>query len=225
MIKEELKALYLGRRLSMAEIAKELGTTHATVLYWLKKHGVKRRSWSESTYLKLNPEGNPFDIPDELSPRQRELLIVGLLLFWTEGNKGQLAVRLANLDPRMLQLFLMFLREVCHVRENRVHLYVRVHRQFALAPARRYWTRQLRVAASRVHVYRHTDARSKAEKQWSPYGLATLQVHSSKLKAWLDREIETYLCTLLGPLPTRVSELLERKQLLLNGKRLHGPHR
>jgi hypothetical protein len=188
-----LEELYYHRRLSMTEVAQRLKTTHATVLYWLKKHGMPRRSWSESIYAKQNPGGHPFIIPAVLSVRQRELARAGFLLYWAEGAKSREATRLANLDPRMLQLFLKFLREVCGVSEARLRLSVRVYKQFSLRAAKAYWARTLRLPASRVFVYRHTDQRSRHVRQRSRYGLATLEFPSTTFKAWLDRSIETYV--------------------------------
>ena len=54
---------------------------------------------------------------------------------------------------------------------------------------------------TQAHVYRHTDQRSKAHKQWAKYGLATLEFHNTKLKQWLDYAIEAYLKRMLihGP--------------------------
>jgi len=177
----------------MMEMAQELRTTHAIVLYWLKKHGIPRRSWSERTYCKLNPDGDPFAIPSRLSARQRELLNAGILLYWAEGKKNGGTIQIANLDARMLQLFVTFLREVCCVNERRLFLYVRVHRQYSLRAARRYWIRALGLRPANVLVYPHTDTRSDASKQWSRHGIATLNFNNTKLKMWLKQAIETYV--------------------------------
>lgn len=188
----------------MAEIAEKLQTTHATVLYWLKKYQIPRRTWRESAYVKQNPSGDPFRIPKTLTARQQELMAAGLLLYWAEGSKTDSATRIANLDQRMLELFARFLRDVCHVDEQRLSLYVRVHKRFVLESARRYWSRHLHLPLSRVLVYPHSDSRSKAYQQWSSYGLATLEFHNTKFKQWLDTAIEHY-----------VNKRLE----------VHGPHR
>lgn len=55
----------------------------------------------------------------------------------------------------------------------------------------------LKLPLNRVHMYRHTDKRSKAHKQWSPYGLAILEFHSSKFKQWFDRAMAAYASYLL----------------------------
>lgn len=193
MRKTQLEELYQRRHLSMVQIARRLQTTPAAVLYWLKKHRISRRSWSESAYVKLNPNGDPFMIPPVLSKRQRELVRAGLLLYWAEGAKGRSVTRLANLDPRMLQLFLAFLREVCGAQESRLRLSVRVYREFSLDAAKSYWARLLRLPVSRIFVYPHTDRRSQRSRQWSRSGLATLEFPSTKFKAWLDAAIETYV--------------------------------
>lgn len=174
----------------MMEAANELKVTHATVLYWCKKFNISRRSWKESTYIKQNPQGDPFFISRKLSLKGKALLNAGLLLYWAEGNKGQSSVRLANLDHRMILLFLRFLREICHINEHRLFLYVRVYKKFSLESAHQYWSKYLNIPASRIFVYPHTDKRSKRTRQWSKYGIATLEFHNIKLKQWLDSSIE-----------------------------------
>ena len=201
-----LRNLYCGRRLSMMQMAEALGTTHATVLYWLKKYGIQRRSWSESTYVKRNPNGDPFSIPFKLTRRQQDLMVGGLLLYWAEGNKRGSSLAIGNLDPRMLRLFLAFLREVCFVDERRISLFVRVHKQFSCSAARRFWSCQLGLPLARVFMYPHTDTRSKADEQWSPYGIATLQFSNTKLKAWLSTRIERYIERQLQGGPRRYPE-------------------
>ncbi|MEK6538307.1 MAG: hypothetical protein AAB929_03575 [Patescibacteria group bacterium] len=198
MIIEKLRELYCDRRFSMMEVANEFKTTHARVYYWLRKYGISRRSWSDSAYVKQNPNGDPFTIPKKFSNRQQELLKAGLLLYWAEGNKGKDAIRIANLDSRMLILFLEFLREVCLVDEQRIYVYVRVQRNFSLDDARQYWANILHLPTSRIYVYPHTDKRSKLIQQKSRHGIATLEFHSTKLKQWLDAAMEKYIEKLMN---------------------------
>jgi hypothetical protein len=197
MQEKELKELYCGRRLSMMEVANELNVTQAKVFYWLKKLDIPRRSWRESTYVKLNPQGDPFVILDRFDTIERELLTAGLLLYWAEGSKGKGAIRITNLDHRMLKVFLNFLRKICNVEENRLYLYVRVYKEFSLVEARKYWSNLLNIPSQKVFIYPHTDTRSKKNKQWSQYGIATLEFHNTKLKQWLDASIEELIQKLL----------------------------
>lgn len=226
----KLRQLYCDQKLSMAQIAAALGTTHATVLYWLKKHGVARRTWSESTYAKLNAERDPFTIPETLTPRQQALLQAALMLYWAEGSKAPGRLRITNLDHRMLQVFAAFLRQVCHINEKRLRLYVRVYETFDKRAAKSYWVKLLGLPTSQVFVYPHLDRRSKPSQQWSPYGIATLEFHSTKLRQWVDQMTEDVIREQLSndvdemrdePFPTRVGNrlapLFERYPVLSGG--------
>ena len=193
MDKQTLQTLYCERKLSMMQVAAALGVTHAAVLYWLRRHGIPRRSWSESTYLKLNPLGDPFSIPDELTTGQQKLLLASLMLYWGEGSKSTGNIQIANLDYRVLQVFVKFLREVCGVNEARLKVYVLLHRSLQLSEARQYWASQLKLPLSQVLVYHHRDERSKPKQEWSKYGIATLGFHSTKLKRWLMAVLDSQI--------------------------------
>ena len=178
----------------MADIAKQLKTTHAKIYYWLKKHGIQRRSRSESSYIKQNPNGDPFRIKEKLNDKEKELLISGLMLYCAEGHRtNKHSVQLANLDHRILKVFAEFLRKICGMHKNKIGLYVQLYRKFNQGEARNYWSRVLRIPKPQIFVYPHTDKRSKIKGQRSRFGIARLQVHNYKLKNWIDRESAYYL--------------------------------
>lgn len=62
----------------MTEIGQKLGISSHKIVYWMKKHRLKRRSRSEATYVKRNPNGDPFCIKRNLTERERQLLGLGL---------------------------------------------------------------------------------------------------------------------------------------------------
>ena len=189
-----LNQLYSKQKLSMKDIADKIDVTLPTVWYWMKKHNLPRRSNSDSAYYKLNPNGDPFDIKKRLNRKEKDLLLTGLMLYWAEGSKStRSSMQLANLDHRMLQSYLKFLREICRVSEEKLKLYVRVYRKFNKEKARRYWARKLKMSPKRIYVYPHTDIRSKMRKQWSPYGIATLQLYNLRLRNWIDNAIDEHL--------------------------------
>ncbi len=183
--------MYLEKKLSVAEIAAELGETFPKTLYWVKKHGIPIRSSSERTYVKHNPGGDPFHPKEQLTPRERELFLLGLAIYWTEGSrKVRYNVQVVNMDHRMLQLFVRFLRDIACVREERLRLSARVYHGFDKSKAQQYWSRLLKLRSEQVFAYPHIDERSDPNKQWSPYGIATVCVSSTKLKAWMDQQLE-----------------------------------
>ena len=48
----------------MVEVAQYLGVPYKTVVYWMGKHDISRRSASEAAYVKNNPDGDPFKIKE-----------------------------------------------------------------------------------------------------------------------------------------------------------------
>ena len=178
----------------MVQVADKLKIMPKKVEYWLEKYNIPRRSCSESAYVKQNPNGDPFKIKRRLNLQEKELLVAGLMLYWSEGSKAKKSpLQIANLDHRMLQLFLRFLREICRIDEARLRLYVRLYKIFDSKITKTYWSRLLDVPEEQVFIYPHTDTRSKASKQWSRHGIATLQFSNTKLKKWIDDTIENYL--------------------------------
>ena len=196
--KSVLEKLYCEKKFSAAEIAEELKVTFPTALYWLKKHQIPIRSQSERTYVKLNPDGDPFQPKARRTLKENELFILGLVIYWAEGSrKVRYNVQVVNMDHRMLQLFVRFLRDIARVQESRLRLDVRVYHGFSKEKARRYWCQALRLNPKQVLVNPHIDRRSKPNRQWSPYGIATVRVSSTKLKAWLDQQLEENIGRLL----------------------------
>jgi len=59
--------------------------------------------------------------------------------------------------------------------------------------AKKYWAEKLTIPEHRIAVNHHRDKRSKAEHQRSKFGIARIQVHNYKLKAWIDKQLENYL--------------------------------
>jgi hypothetical protein len=199
MNKERLIYLYEKEQLSMMEIAEKMHSTHAKVYYWFKKFNIKRRQQKESSYIKHNPKGDPFEIKNKLTAKEKELLLMGLMLYWAEGNKkNKFLVSLGNLDGRMIKLFLSFLRKVCRINEEKIKIYVRLYKEFDRKQAVGYWRDILNLPQKQICVHPHMDPRSKPHKQWSKYGIATIQFANVNLKRWLDENIDKYVGELGG---------------------------
>ena len=89
MIKKSvLFDLYISKNKSMNDVADILGCSLHKVSYWVKKYGVLIGNHSEATYVKRNPDGDPFKfkVPDNLDDMR--LLGMGIGLYWG-GNKSK----------------------------------------------------------------------------------------------------------------------------------------
>src|SRR6266487_4291168 len=119
--KEVLDLLYYERGLSMTQIAEQLTCSVNKVVYWMDKYGLKRRCTSGAIYLRRNPTGDPFDIQTPKSDEELALFQLALGLYIGEGKKrDREQVALSNSDPRVIRVFLRFLRELCRVDEKRI---------------------------------------------------------------------------------------------------------
>lgn len=178
----------------MVDISKELFTTPATVLYWMKKYSLKRRPSNECAYVKQNPCGAPFKIKNSLTEKDKELFLAGLMLYWAEGSRrNKHVIQLANLDFRMLQLFARFLKEICNIREDKLCLTVQLYKSFNTDITKNYWSKKLGIPANFISVNIHSDKRSNPNSQWSEFGIARIEVRNVKLKQWIDSELDKYL--------------------------------
>ncbi|MEI6831221.1 MAG: hypothetical protein WCK61_00755 [Candidatus Omnitrophota bacterium] len=192
--KKKLRNLYNNKKLSMMEIAERLRVTHATIYYWLKKYKIKRRSWRDSSYIKQNPNGDPFTIKKKLNENEKGLLMCGLMLYCGEGNRSNRhSTQLANLDHRILKVFIGFLRKICGINKNKISLYVQLYKKFNRDEALEYWSKTLLIPKVQIGIYPHTDKRSKLEEQRSKFGIARIQFNNYKLKNWIEKQADYYL--------------------------------
>ena len=175
----------------MWDIARDLSVTPANVVYWMKKHGIKCRSGNDAAYAKQNPDGDPFRIKKRLTAKDRELLLSGLMLYWAEGSRrNKHVIQMANLDSRLLELFIRFLRKICGVNKNKLCLTVQLYRKFSSGRTKGYWSRKLNIPKAFIAVNVHSDKRSKPDDQWSQYGIARIEVRNVRLKQWIDTALE-----------------------------------
>src|SRR3989344_3535161 len=106
MNEEELRNLYVKKKMSSSEITRIFKCSEHRVNYWLKKYNISKRSISEAVYQRCNPKGDPFKVKKIESLADAKLLGLGLGLYWGEGNKkNKNSVRLGNSNPLIINNF------------------------------------------------------------------------------------------------------------------------
>ncbi len=124
---KRVKNLYYRDKLSMKEIAGSLNVSIDAIVYFMRKHGLKRRNFSEINKLRFDKAKPSFRKKRLDSARKKELKAIGSMLYWGEGYKSEKSsyVDFSNSDPQMIKMFLKYLRGVYRVDENkfRVLLY------------------------------------------------------------------------------------------------------
>lgn len=188
--KNRLTSLYSSGK-SMSEIAKLLGCSNHKVIYWMSKYKIERRSRSQATYLKLNPNGDPFNIKTNLSPREMYLLGLGIGIYWGEGDKvSHYAVRVANTDPQLLKVFIKFLQKICRVKQEKLSFSIVCFNNTSLKQARSYWARELQISPIKFGKITEIPTQGKGTyKRKSKFGVCTVHVGNIKLKRWIQKQI------------------------------------
>ena len=134
----------------MPEIARELSVSRSSVSQWVrdvpytprrpprqgmvrKPNALQRRKHDEIERLRAEGRDRIGDLSD------RDLLIAGTALYAGEGSKTPGEVRFANSDPRMIELFLRWLRTFFDVDEQRLRLRLYLHEGLDLDAANAFW--------------------------------------------------------------------------------------
>lgn len=128
-VQNGLIASYLKDNLSLAQIGVKFHVSPSTVVYYLDKYKIARRSRSEAVtqwhITKFHKK--PIKIKKTFSDNEEKLRLAGVMLYWAEGCKGWGTVKFVNSDPDMVKLFLSFLRKICGIWEDRLKLLVHMY--------------------------------------------------------------------------------------------------
>jgi hypothetical protein len=135
---------------TLSAIAAELGVAKSSVSLWVRdvefvprsrRQGPRRPSSlkvaKEHEIEALRLEG--LERIGQLS--EREFLVAGVALYAGEGSKTDGAVTFANSDPRMISLFVTWLRHFFTIDESRLRLRLYLHEGLDLKGANDFWSR------------------------------------------------------------------------------------
>lgn len=137
---------------TMPEIAAELGVSRSSVSLWTRSVEFTPRRPPRSGYTKREPNALERRKADEIDRllvegrarigvlSERDLLIAGAALYAGEGSKTPGELRFANSDPRMILLFLRWLRTFFDVDEARLRLRLYLHDGLDIDAANAFWS-------------------------------------------------------------------------------------
>lgn len=223
--KDFLTREYLEKRRSMQEIADDLAVNLKTVQYWMEKHQVKRRSQSEATYVKRNPNGDPFKIKENLTDREKTLFHLALGLYLGEGRKhvGVQQVSLGNSDPFIIRVFLKFLREICGVNEKKIRLELNIYDDVSLKTAFEYWSFVTELPHTNFSKPVVRKARQGGSyKRWSRYGTLSVAFCNTKLLKIILAWCEKYVCAFSGVENVLQAEIAHKAEHLYGKQEVTG---
>jgi hypothetical protein len=141
------------------EIVAELGVARSSVSLWCRDVEVDAEEWQRRSTANRNLGARPRrphrqQVEKEAQIEQcradaeawlgdlseRDLFVAGIALYAGEGAKRDGAVKFANSDPRMISLFLAWLRTFFAIDESRLRVRVYLHQGLDLEAANRFWS-------------------------------------------------------------------------------------
>jgi hypothetical protein len=138
---------------------------------WRKQH--REEAKKEFPILKSNP-----------------LFIAGLMLYWGEGDSSlKREVRLSNADPRIIKLFNKFLRKVCKIPKERIHIILTLYPDLVEEKCKNFWSNKTGVSLKQFGKSQVIYGRHPTRKLEN--GVCTIRVSSSyglkeKIITWID---------------------------------------
>lgn len=179
----EIAHLYQGG-MFVRQISEKTGYSVNELFYAMRRHHISRRDSKATAANRFAQKELSFSIPKKLSTQQSKLKLLGTTLYWAEGYKTEKSkgIDFANSDPKMIALFLRFLREVCHVDENRIKILLYSHDGALVNEQLNYWSNLLTIPISNFSKpYIAKTDKTLEKKRKMQYGLVHLRYADKKL--------------------------------------------
>lgn len=137
---------------------------------------------------------------------RRDLFIAGIALYAGEGAKTDGAVKFANSDPRMVELFLRWLRTFFEIDERRLRLRLYLHEGLDLEAANRFWSTLTGIPLTQFGKPYRAVADPSKRRSKHPMGCPSVAYSCSRT----HRRVMGLTRALLSfPIPSGVAQLAE----------------
>lgn len=210
------KALnYRKQGYSYGMISERLGLSKSTLSDWLRQidfvpnEEVLSRinlAWKKLKNLGFIKHRTAVKIRNEIRRKSRkeikslsrkDLWYIGTILYLGEGNKSQEDVRLSNSDPRVIKLFIYWLKIACGVKPEDIQAWVHIYPDNNAKETIRYWSKITKIPESQFQKTQ-VDRRIKKSKikfKRLPYGTLHLRVRKGrnlfqKISGWIEGILE-----------------------------------
>lgn len=191
-----IKKFYYKEKLSTIEIAKKLKVTPWIVQKFMIRNGLPRRTFEEANALVFSRKPITLSLKKKLSPKEKQLKIAGIMLYWAEGNKEtktNFTIDFSNSDPEMIKVFLKFLRKICGVDENRLRVLIYCYANQNIEFLKKYWQKITKIPSKQfIKPYVRKDFLPQKSGKMK-YGLAHIRYSDKKLFLKIQEWINEYL--------------------------------
>jgi predicted transcriptional regulator len=181
---------------SIKDISKELGVAKSSVSLWvrnielteaqkyhLKQKGLLKEEVEKRRRTRLTNEKFKRDqiinAAEATVPKitDKQLWLMGMMLYWGEGGKTRRTVRFSNSDPDLIKMMMIFFREICEVPEVKFRGHIHIHHHLDHKAGEKYWSQISGIPASRIYkTYRKLNKSSLGKKDSLPNGTFDIYV-------------------------------------------------
>lgn len=188
-----VKDFYYRKNLCMREIAERTGTTLGGVTYFMRKHNLRRRNFSEINNLRFERKKASFEKCKICSVYLKELRVVGAMLYWGEGYKSEKGkiVDFTNSDPEMIFIFIYFLRNIYKLDEKKFRILLYCYSDQNVQELINFWSNLTKIPKNQfIKPYIRRDFKEGGRKM--KYGMIHLRYIDKKLLLELKKLIKIY---------------------------------
>lgn len=193
--KDLIEKLYYKDKLSARQIAKKLKTTTWTVLGFMARNDIKRRTFKEANIICFDNKPLSFRLKKNLSGNETRLKIAGTFLYWAEGAKAagkNCGIDFANSNPEMIKIFLKFLRQICQIDERKLRVYLYCHSNQDIENIKKYWYNLTNIPETQFSKPYIQSNFAPAKSNKMKHGLAHIRYADKKLLYQIDNWIKEY---------------------------------
>lgn len=122
--------------------------------------------------------------------KNNPLFISGIMLYWAEGDNGQTGgnVRLTNVDPRMIRVFIKFALKICKVPKENIRIGLLLYPDLIDSVCKNFWTKHTKIALSQFHKTQVIKGNHPTKRLQN--GICMVRVGGTglkeKIKIWID---------------------------------------
>lgn len=187
---ETIKRLYYKELLSMEDIGKRIGVPLDAVYYFMKRHNLKRRTFSDGNKIYFFKKKPSFKIKKNLCNSDRKLKTIGTMLYWAEGSKlggKSEIVDFANSDPTMISIFTSFLKKICGINESKLRVLLYCYSNQNIGKLINFWSKLTKIPKSQfTKPYIRNDFKKNKENKMF-YGLVHIRYGDKKLLLMINK--------------------------------------
>lgn len=180
----------------MKAVGEELGVSLFCVMYFMRKNNLKRRTLKEDQKQRFENKKPSFTVRRK-NKYTDELSVIGAMLYWGEGYKGNDEnpanhIDFTNSDVDMVQLFLVFLRNNFALEESKFRVLLYCYSDQDVSTLKRFWSVCTGIPQAQfIKPYVRKDFKVEGRKM--KYGLVHIRYHDKKLLLEIKKMIDSYI--------------------------------